>query len=629
MLTAINNSNRYLLLLKRIGFVLLFYLVFRIAFLVFNYGYFSDSGVGEILKAFIIGVRFDLSAIAYANALVILLHLLPFNFFNNTTYQKILKFIFLLSNIPAILLNIVDVAFFAFQGKRSTVDLFSIITTGSDIKNTIWQMMIDFWYVPLFFITLTIILIRFYPTRASKRRHDFPVFVRYLILLIGITVTIVLFRGGVQLKPVRIVAAAQYTNPKLSPLVLNSTFTILKTVGKRSVTSVTYMDDDELPVYFSKIKSYKKHSSTPYNVIILILESFSSEYIGYLNNGEGYTPVLDSLAEHALIFTNSIANAKRSIDGLPAITSSLPALMPESFITSKYTGNQLSGIAGYLNESGYSTAFFHGGHNGTMGFDTFTSKTGFNFYYGLNECSTCRNDGQWGIYDEDFYDFLIDVTDNTNQPFMHCFFSLSSHHPYLIPDEHKGVFPSGKLPIHESIGYADYSLGKFFEKARTKDWYKNTLFVITADHTGPSFNKSYMNPVGQFRIPLLFFMPTVVEPSINNTISQQCDIMPSILNFLHYNKPFVAFGESVFNDSSNKFSVNFTGSLYQCMNDSILLQFDGENVVSVYNFKTDPGLTVNLWQSGSNAYDQLEMSLKSYLQQYRTAIIENKLIPHP
>jgi len=623
--TNIIRDHRYQLLFRRLGIVLVLYLIFRIVFLIFNANFFDGIPFSEHLAAFIYGIRFDIAAIAITNSIVILLHLLPVNGFYSAKYQRILKWVFIISNIPAIILNFIDVAFYQFQGKRSTADLFEIITTGDEVTATFWSMVVDFWYAPVFILISILLLSRMYPLwRGSISESRSSTKISYIVLIIGIGVIIIAARGGLQYKPLRILSAAGHGNPRLANLVLNSTFTTIKTIGKPSIQKVAYMDTKEAEQHFNKIHQFQTNELKNYNVVLIILESFSAEYIGFLNSGKGYTPVLDSIAAHSLVFNNGIANAKRSIDGLPAITSSLPGLMPESFITSKYNGNRIEGIASYLSSKDYVSSFFHGGNNGTMGFDNFTSMTGFTNYYGMDECSSCRSDGKWGIYDEDFYNFMLEVTDKTSEPFFNCFFSLSSHHPYKIPSEHSGKFPVGNMDIHESIGYADYSLGKFFEMASKKPWFRNTLFVITADHTGPSIEKSYMNSIGNYRIPVIYHMPGVIEPGVKNFITQQSDILPSVLDLIGYDQSFTAFGKSVFVKSTNRFSVNFTGDIYQCINDKYLLQFDGEEVVGLYDHKKDALFSTNLFDRENTEHIELEMQLKSYLQQFNQSMVNNQ-----
>ena len=145
-------------------------------------------------------------------------------------------------------------------------------------------------------------------------------------------------------------------------------------------------------------------------------------------------------------------------------------MMEESYLTSTYGENKLSSIASSLVSKGYSSAFFHGGYNGTMNFDNYTKKVGYRHYYGKNQYNDDRDyDGNWGIYDEPFLQYTVKQLDTISKPFVATVFTLSSHHPYKIPEQHKGSFPKGTMIVHETVGYTDYALKRFFESASKSD----------------------------------------------------------------------------------------------------------------------------------------------------------------
>ncbi|MBK7967816.1 MAG: sulfatase-like hydrolase/transferase [Bacteroidetes bacterium] len=618
---------RSTLFIKRILLLLFIYQLCRLLFFIVNYSYFTTSSVSEIVLAFFLGIRFDIVVAVVLNIPFILFHFLPFQAFSGRIWQRALKLYFFIINIPFLLLNCVDLEYFKFQGKRTTADLFQLFAMGDDMQNTIPRMALDFWYVILCFVVLSVIFVWGYnKIKVKPAPVNDQKLIQWILILPVILITGIGFRGGIQYKPLGILAAAKHTTPPLVPLVLNTPFTVIKTFGKVLIDEKNYLPESELTTYFDKVHSYKKHEPFhPRNVIIIILESFSSEYIGYLNNGKGYTPFLDSLSTHCISFNNAYANAKKSIDGIPAVVASMPTLMPASYITSPYNGNRLHSIAALLKQKGYSSGFFHGGNNGTMGFDNFASMTGFDAYYGRKEYPGKDYDGNWGIFDENFYAFFTDKMNKMPQPFVTTFFSLSSHHPYSLPEHLKNNFPKGSLPIHESIGYADYSLQQFFKKAQATSWYKNTLFVITSDHTGPSAIPYYQTKAGMFRTPILFYLPYADLKGTNTKTTQQTDIVPGILDLLNYDNSFIAFGNSPFDSTRNGFAVNYTGDSYQIIGEKQLIQFDGQEVIGYYDYKNDSLLTQNKIGKNSPPDSILLKSLQSILQQYNHSLIKNQL----
>jgi len=208
---------------------------------------------------------------------------------------------------------------------------------------------------------------------------------------------------------------------------------------------------------------------------------------------------------------------------------------------------------------------------------------------------------------------------------MAALFTLSSHHPYQIPGKYKGKFPQGKLEIQQAIAYTDHSLKQFFDLARTQDWYQNTIFVITADHTSEGAEANYQNSLGQFSIPIAFFVPadSLLSSRSHKALVQQTDIYPSLMHYLGMEDSFVAFGNSIFEDSSTPFAVNFFNQKFQLMDSSYIYQFQAEELKSVYCYRSDSLLENNL--KGEGPFEQQLIFRKAFIQQYNNRMIRNQL----
>ena len=172
---------------------------------------------------------------------------------------------------------------------------------------------------------------------------------------------------------------------KNTSVILNTPFCILHSLNEVQLPDYYYFNNDELNIIYSPIHLPKKQKLEKQNIIFLIMESYSKEFVGFYNNYEGYTPFLDSLMHHAMVFTNAYANGLKSIEALPAITASIPTLMTNPFITSDFARNKFKSLASILNNEGYSTSFFMVVKKGTMGFYSFAHRAGFQEYYGLEE----------------------------------------------------------------------------------------------------------------------------------------------------------------------------------------------------------------------------------------------------
>ena len=368
-----NNYFQHIkVLLKRLLIVLVLYVATRLYFYALNYNFFSAVQFFPLMKMFFYGIRFDISAIVYTNVLIIILHVIPGNFKNHKIYQLTTKILFVAVNSIMLATNFIDSKFFEFEEKRLTSDIFSPVWLGNDTLELLPQFIHDYWYIILSWIITVFILIYFYPKIkqvsdkeiAKGRRGVLQLFYQTVICIILLGVTTVFARGGFQLKPLRIITAAKYANSNNVSLVLNSPFTLLKTIGKNDIKIENYYTEQELNKIFNPVRQYKSDSSfRKMNVVVFILESFGKEYIGSLNNNKGYTPFLDSLISKSLVFDYAFANGKKSIEAVPSVLASIPALMNNPFITSNYSSNKINSHASILNKEGYYSSFFHGGNN--------------------------------------------------------------------------------------------------------------------------------------------------------------------------------------------------------------------------------------------------------------------------
>lgn len=622
------------LLLKRLLLLLAVFELSRIFFFILNISQFSPISSLEFFGILFWGLRFDFAAIFYLNILFILLHLIPGDFKNKSGYQKTLKIIFIVINSIILLPNFVDCAYYHYLNKRSTADLFKLFEMGNDVVSLLPQYLKDFWYVLLSWIITMTGAWFLYPKSFKIKEPTSNItakrFLQQTLFSIGIIGIFFSLARGFEYKPLRIISALDYTQPKFVPLVLNSPFTILNTYNIDQLQDKKYFTAKECSSIFNPVQKFPMRGNIrKHNVVIIILESFSKEYSGFLNHRAGYIPFLDSLMQKGFICTNAFANGKRSIEAVPAIVAGLPSLMNDPYISSNYSTNKINSLATLLKPYGYYSAFFHGGSNGTMSFDKFSKAAGFDAYSGRTEYNNEKDfDGNWGIYDEPFLQYFANSMNKYKEPFFTCMFTLSSHHPYAVPKKYKGKFSKGELEIHESIQYADYSLRKFFETASTMPWYNNTLFILTADHTAPVTETYYQNKVGVFAIPILFYMPgDTTLHGTNNTIMQQSDIMPSALDYLHFDKTFLSYGNSIFNNNSNHFVINYLDNYYQLVEDHFAFQFDGEKNLAMYDLSKDSLLTKNLVDSLKPEVNKLEKRIKAIIQSYNNRMLNNRLIP--
>ncbi len=615
------------LFVKRLLWALLFLEASRLYFFIRNLNHFKSLKSSEIFISFSHGIQFDYYSLIAIGSLFIILSFLPFKYFFKKNFQSVVKWLFIISVSLIMILNFIDAEYFKFTGKRSTYDILSMVTTGDDTIHMLPQFLKDFWFGVVTLALLIFLLIRFYPKINSHTNIPTIKIIPNSIFSILTFFVLLALARGFGMRPITIVDAAE-RNPLSIPLTLNTSFTILQTMNQENLKPLDYFTKQKAARLYSPVRQFNSNLNfSKKNVVILILESFGKEYVGFYNHGKGYTPFLDSLFRQSLTFRYSLANGKKSVEGIPAVIASIPNLQDNPFIFSPFISNQFNSLASILGNEGYQTAFFHGGKNGTMGFDLFAKAAGFQAYFGKNEYPNQKDyDGNWGIYDEPYLQYIAKKLNSFKQPFFISEFTISSHHPYKIPPQYKGKFPEGTLPIHRVVAYSDYALKRFFETAQKQPWYKNTLFVLVADHTSISEKPEYQNALGTFEITMAYFAPNdSLLHGQENTVTQQIDIMPSVLDYLHYPKPFFAFGQSVFAKTNHRYAVTYLNSLYEMTTPKNFLLFDENTIKGIYQLPKDSLLGKNIY-SPDRKYPELD-TLKAFLQIYSHSLVDNKMLP--
>lgn len=611
-------NKSFILLLKRLVLFLIAYQITRLLFYFFNKELFTTLTLTQLIG----GLRFDLAALGYINIVFGILYLFPHKIQTKIKYQKFLKISFYTVNILAIGTNFIDFEYYKFTNKRSTFALIKGTGMEQEIPGLLQSFMVQYWYIPISFIVLSLIL--WYLMGDQKLGLTFKKFKPSQVALLLLTVgfLFLLGRGGFQKKPLRIVDANQYALNSNVAVILNTPFTILKTLSnKEKLENYTYFTAQQLNKIFNPIVKTQYPTQNNKNVVVLILESFGEE-----NLNIGQTPFLDSLALQSLQFKNAYANGRVSIDAVPSIISSIPSLMNNSIISSSFAINKIKALPEVLKNHNYHTSFFHGAFNGSQNFDQYCKVAGFDSYYGKNEYQGPESfDGKWGVFDEDFLQFFAKEITSFKEPFFTTLFTISSHPPYVIPDKYLDTFPKGTNEIHETIAYSDNALKLFFETAKTKPWFNNTLFIITADHTSAVKKSGFYNTsLGQFKIPLLFFSPA--EPhlkGVNLKNMQQIDIYPSILDYLNIKDQILTYGKSY--KSSKDFVINYSNNIYNLIQDDFYLAFDGKKTIGLYHLKNDKLLKNNLMNKNIEVKDKMEQFIKAYVQSFNYRMNHNEL----
>ena len=624
------------------------YFLARIIYLTINYSYFyQDLTLVHLFELLGAGLVFDTSAILVTNIPYIVLMLLPWHGKERPAYQQFCRWVFVIVNSLALAINLIDACYFRFTMRRTTTTVFSEFANEQNLGSIFFTETLNHLYLVFLFAFVAWGLYRL--ARYSTLRHDSLRWWHYdvaMLLSLAFAAPFVVagIRGGfaTAVRPITISNANQYVNrPIEAALVLNTPFSLYRTIGKDVFSVPDYFaSEQELEAHYSPVHRPASGIMEKKNVVVLIVESFGREYIGALNpclddsQYKGYTPCIDSLIARSITFSHTYCNGRKSIDGMPSILSSIPMFIEPFFLTPA-SMNHVSGLASILGGEGYQTVFFHGAQRGSMGFQAFARSTGFKDYYGREDFSRDKRfggeqefDGTWAIWDEPFLQYYCAKMSEMKEPFMTAVFTASSHHPYVVPEKYRERFPEEGIEIHKCIRYTDMALGEFFRSASRQPWFKNTIFVLTSDHTNLSDHDYYQTDLGGFCSPIIIYEPgiTDLQPAVQDKIAQQIDILPTVLGMLHYPKPYFAFGIDVLNTpAEDTWAVNYLNGIYQYVKHGHVLQFDGQRTRAVYAL-TDSLMKHNLVGSCPDQ-ESMEHELKAIIQQYMARMTQDRLLP--
>ena len=642
MKKGIHTSNIYAYLAIKCLTTFALLLCAQLFFYLCNTSLFQPSGTRDCISIIWGNIRFGLATVFTFLSPYILLNIIPSRELRwNKVYHGIAEALYIIITLAIILPTIVDTAYFQFTYRRLSCEIFKYLTIGGDMGNLIPKFIIDYWPTTVIGVALIVIMtvmqcITHLDRRSPYASHTVNDIVGCIVV---IALTLVLMRGGFSRHWIQPSDSARYTTAKESSLVQNSALNILQTTLQPEIilpkiatskSPTNTFNPSYTPLYrkietpvdtsaaISDTNSTSNDSiiSTPpekKNVVVIVLESFSQEYMGCYNpdNETSYTPFLDDLATRSTLYQGR-SNGKKSIEAIPAVFASIPTLMEQPFILSKYQKNNIYALPAMLSDEGYHTAFFHGSYNGSMGFDSFCYKAGFKEYYGMNEYNafakphnTNDYDGTWGIFDEPFLQFMAQRLATFQQPFFAGVFTISAHHPYAIPEQHKGQFKQGQHPILQCVMYTDYALQRFFDVASKLPWYNNTIFIITADHPAQVLSRKYNSYDQRYAVPMIIFDPSNPTPRKSNRIMQHTDIMPSVIDMLCINKRFVAFGTSVYRDKEAGFQIVYGDGFIQLSQPGSLTVVKGQSIEHYGHDNQNTDFIISLMRQ---YYDRMEQN---------------------
>ena len=680
---ALTNSNLFKQMLFAFGILSISRLVWFVA----NVFWLPPIGIDEYIYAHLVGIYFDIPVVI-GLFLPVWIWVIGGHSWRDR-FPAINRILFVISSMTVLIFNGIDTGYSQVTAKRSGYELFDIL---GDDANRFAPYIIDNWYIILGLAAMGYFIYRWVPIRGHYPDINFRMRpLRGLIATLTFAAICLLgFRGGFQLRPLRAIDASNFVQPEIAPLVTSTPLQIISTWKRNGLPNFEF--DIQFPAN-SAITSEPKTSASQHwlfdnstalspfpmsrtlgggwvqpNIVVIVVESLARDYTGF-GNGTQFTPYLDRLAAdpNTLYFPYCYANGTKSIEMVPSIFCGMPSLMSEFYVTSAYASNKVNNA--YKLAKGYKTAFFHGSNNGTMGFQSFLKQTGLQQYHGIDQYPSDLYqrdfDGNWGIFDEPYLQHFIRCMDTMNdgkQPVFASVFTLSSHHPYTIPEPYLNKLPGTPETVQHTIAYADIALRKFFETAAKKPWFNNTVFVITGDHTSHSDKEYFYSQSGHYEVPFLIYAPgidikhinekpnqseefrnpqlriqqpqTFTNPSRNewadiiNTATQktlsQCDIIPTLWNLLGANNPRLGFGRSAFDPNYKGYSTHIDKDLYYIIQYPFVLALDQQGKVVDYHKQLRNNNKAQKLPLVGPQFEWLRATLQCQMKEYSSRIKQNR-----
>lgn len=641
----------------------------RMTFYYHNADILGDIASNEIWMLFKGATTFDSASICYTMSLFLLLSFIPMpdKAWNSRVYQRTLFWLYIIPVVIMLVANLGDVIYFHYTGKRCTAEEI-FFAENSNTIGLMFRFMWENWYLIVVFALIITAIIFGYRRRFVARdmirlpepriklrelRNDRPshrylsvAFTKYLLqlLVLGLVCLYAIgsIRGGYtrMTRPITLSNAMLYTtDTKKAIMILSNPFCIIRTISNH-MDVPRYFEEEELENIYTPSHYPADYQSDMFgkcegcNVVVFILESFSAEHSALLapelHASEGYTPNLDRLMRDGLVFTRCYANGTTSIMAPPSVWSSMPSF-GHSFLLLSESIADCTSLPSMLADKGYQTAFFNGSESGSMGFGAYAHIAGITKLYSMEDYEARYSDndfdGQWGIWDEPFLKFMGEELCSFQEPFFASVFTITSHHPFVVPSHAIAELPAGTTRAHRPIAYTDRAVGRFMERFKDEPWFQNTLFIFVADHVSSErvAERTHHYPGMNHIIGFMYHPDGRLRGTYDHVMSQ-IDIMPTTLGLMGNSEPYFAIGRDVFNEPHRDNFTILNGGLegvYVALTDDYFIDFNN-GINGVYRYD-DYARLDNLMHSMDIGH--ADTLIKAHIQQYFTHIADMNYLP--
>jgi phosphoglycerol transferase MdoB-like AlkP superfamily enzyme len=576
----------------------------------------DQLSISDPLNYWYYAIRFDLKTIAIWYAPLYLLVGAGL-WVRLKCWFLVCKSVFIVLYALLLVFGVIAVFYYPISKSIVGIELFQMLG-GQDVT-ILSSYLLDYWYAFIF------ALLSLYAASVVYSKLSFVVTKKQSVVysLVSLCLIVFLARGGIALKPLNILDGYAHLESNEVVTAITPAYVLLESYGKSTLEYTPYFSEEELQVSLADdIQVFNEREGQLPNICVILLESFGAEYTK-INRSDrpSYTPFLDSLMNVSINFTNAYANGLRSMDAVASVFGGVPSLMKQPLIGSLYSTVELSALPAELDEQGYYSSFYHAADELSMGFKPFLLSQGLDDYLAKQQYPNQEDfDGTWGIFDMPYLQYVSEKLTEQHQPWISGIFTLSSHHPYTIPEKYKNL-PKGTSEIHQSVGYTDEALRQFFESAKNKSWFANTVFIITADHTSINQTKPHATYRGKYTVPLIIYSPSRYEARVDTSVAQHLDVHATVLQIAG-KKEFKSLGRSLL-ENNRRYSIQYDGNVYVCTSDSLTLQWNGVAKPKLFAYRTDAAHTTNIASMKPDDTIMMLDTLKMYIQKYNYRLLNN------
>jgi len=596
----VNPYKRFLIILA-ICFIP--FLAVRLGLYLVYYDDFDELSINQTIFAFLHGFRFDASTISLFIGLPLLLTLLPYRWSQSQLWQSFCLWLIFLALFINIFILASDFYYFDFVRRHVGPEIFVLL---DDIALMVDMALSDYgWSLLLFavgFVFAALLWRYFFLRPIDTRHHPLKRHVLLFVILLGFVIA---GRGGLQYKPLSASDAFAAGSASAGYLTLNGSFAATQAI-RRSKAKVrhfmpdaeaieilqTYIADKEdvfLDSQYPLLRKNDKHNTEKPNIVFLVIESFDAIHFDrqrQLNGLKsfGSTPNLDKLSKQGMLFTNFYATGQRSMDGLAATLASMPTLPGLPYIGKGLEQNRLSFLGNLARSQGYETLFLQSSNRGSFHIDSIAAQSGFDQYFGAEDIPRMHEKSnqasEWGVWDYDTFSFANKLFTKSKKPFIGYIFTSTTHTPWRIPNERWQLHSpeNDRSKYLNSLFYVDWAVNELINKAKAGGYYDNTVFIITGDHIS-RFAVDTQKLTSRFHIPLLMFGPGIPQGVINDSIGNQMDILPSIIDIANWQVNHSSVGKSLFIEDSPRFSFSVNGDVINYIDDKLWLSHNLTNTI--------------------------------------------------